>query len=436
MALSSSAVSATPPPEPGAARPSSIAYVTTTFPTFAWFVESEVLRLREQGHRVRVFTLRRVGEPVHREHVALASLSTAVGSPFSWKSWVALVGWSFRRPRILVGDALRMLWASRGSAYAIAGHLGYLPAAARVASLVEREGIDHVHGAWAHFPASVAYLVSRLTGRRFSMAAHAGADLYRTRAFLPEKLKAAEFVTVCVRANHEMLQDLAGREANLRLVYHGADLERFDGERRTRRATPLIVGGGRLSPEKGFDLAIRSLAELDRRGIKATLALFGEGPDRSNLEGLARRLGVSDRVELHGRIAQPELVELLRQAWVFVAPCRVLPNGRRDGIPNVIVEAMAMGLPCIGTRVGGIAEAIVPGETGELCDAEDLAALTAALENLLRRPEELDRVGGNARARARQYFDARRNFGELLSLFRARSSETLALVSCVGVPLG
>jgi hypothetical protein len=184
----------------------SVAYVTTTFPTLAAFVESEVHRLVQRGVRVSVYTLRAVGTEYQPEHEALVGMTRAVGSPLALSSWAALLGWLVRRPHVLVPSVLRMLWASRRDPYALAGHLGYLPAAAAVAREVERERIEWGHGAWAHFPGSVAWLAARLTGRRFSLAAHAGADLYRTQAFLADKVRAAEFVSACVRGNADMLR--------------------------------------------------------------------------------------------------------------------------------------------------------------------------------------------------------------------------------------
>ncbi len=397
----------------------SVAYVTTTFPTLAAFIEGEVHRLRQRGVRVRVFTLRRVGRDYQPEHQALVPLTRAVGSPLDPRGWGALMAWFLRRPRVLVPDVLRLLWASRGSLYALAGHLAYLPAAARVASLVRAEDLEWVHGAWAHFPATVAYLAARLTGRPFSMAAHAGADLYRTRAFLAHKARHARFVAACVRGNAEMLRRLAGPTARVEWIYHGADLRRFDGRGRAPDPEPLLLAVGRLASPKGFDDAIRALAVLRARGRGARLVIAGDGPRRAALESLARAEGVDDRVEFRGALTHQELVPLYRRAWALVAPSKVLPNGRRDGIPNVVVEAMAMGVPCVGSRAVGLEEAIVPGETGALCEPGAPGSLAAALEPLLGDPASLERLGARARARAVERFDAERNFERLLSLWEA-----------------
>ncbi len=396
----------------------SLAFVTTTFPTLAAFLENEVHRLVARGVKVRVYTLRGVSAEYQPEHAALVPLTTPVGSLTDPAAWAALLGWLVRRPHVLVPEVARMLWASRGSGYALAGHLGYLPAAARVAAWVEREDLEVVHGAWAHFPASVAYLAARLTGRRFSMAAHAGADLYRTRAFLAEKVRAAEFVAACVRGNADLLRALAGPGARVEWIYHGVDLARFDGGGRARDPEPLFLVVGRLAMPKGFDLAVRALAVLARRGRAGRLVVIGDGPERGALEALARAEGVGDRVTFTGALTHDRILPWYRRAWALLAPCRVLANGRRDGIPNVVIEAMAMGVPCVGTRAAGLEEAIEPGVTGALADPEDVEGLADGLGALLDDPSSVDRMGAQARARATGGFDAETNFARLYALWQ------------------
>jgi len=396
----------------------SIAYVTTTFPTFAAFLENEVARLHARGVRIRVYTLRPLRSNYQPDHEPLIPLTRYVGSPVDPRSWLALLGWLVRRPHVLIPEVARVMWASRGSPYALAGHLAWLPAAARVATLVEREDLARVHGAWAHFPASVAYLAARLTGRRFSMAGHAGSDLYRTQAFLGEKARAADFVTTCVRGNRDMLRALAGPGARVEWIYHGVDRARFDGAGRARGAEPLFLCIGRLAETKGFDTAVRALGALKARGLAPQLEMIGDGPDRPELERLAREHGVAEQVVFRGWIAQTELLPLYRRAWMLLAPSRVLANGRRDGIPNVIVEALAMGLPCAGTRAAGLEEAITDGVNGVLAPPDDPEALAAALEPLLREPARLDRMSEAARQRILGEFDADTNFERLWELFR------------------
>ena len=397
----------------------SVVYVTTAFPTQTFFLENEIHRLLARGVRVRVFRLRGPGENVQPEHRVLEAITTSVGSPADLRSWVALLGWLVRKPHVLIPETLRMWWASRGSLYAIAGHVGYLPAAARVANLVEAENLERLHGGWAHFPASVAYLAARLTGRRFSMAAHAGSDLYRTQAFLAAKVRAADFVTACVRGNADMLRELAGPGARVEWNFHGTDLTRFDGLGRSRTLEPSLLTVGRLHAGKGYDVAIRVLARLRERGVHAHLTLVGEGPERERLTALAAECAVTDHVTLRGALSQADILPLYRSAWLLLAPSRVLSNGRRDGIPNVIVEALAMGLPCAGTQAAGLEEAVTDQVTGTLTAPDDVEAMVAAIEPLLRDPARLDRLGAAARATVRERFDVERNFERLVELFES-----------------
>jgi glycosyltransferase involved in cell wall biosynthesis len=404
----------------------SIAVVTTAFPTTAMFVESDVRRLHERGVRVQVFALRSPrGREWQADHEALLPLTRWVGSPAHPAAWLALLGWMIRKPHVLVPAWTQMLWASRGSAYALVGHVAYLPAAARIASLVERERLDQVHAAWAHFPGSVAYLVARLTGRPFSMSAHAGSDLYRTQAFLAEKARAARFTATCVGRNAAMLRALAGPEARVECVYHGVDLARFDGAGRARDPEPLLVTVGRLVPAKGFDLAIEALGRL-APGRAPRLVVVGEGPERARLEALARARGVESRVTFTGPLPQRELVGLYQRAWLLLAPSRVLANGRRDGIPNVTIEAMAMGVPVLGTTAGGLEEAVTAGETGVLVPPDDPGALAEALTRWIADPAGLERMGELARRMVKDRFDGARNFERLFDLLDGDAAAAVA----------
>jgi glycosyltransferase involved in cell wall biosynthesis len=125
---------------------------------------------------------------------------------------------------------------------------------------------------------------------------------------------------------------------------------------------------------------------------------------------------VADRVEFRGTLTHDELVPLYRSAWALLAPSKVLANGRRDGIPNVVIEAMAMGVPCIGTTTGGLDEVVRPGETGALVPVSDPPALAAAIERLVRDPAGLDRMGQAALQLVVREFDFERNFERFRAL--------------------
>jgi len=200
-------------------------------------------------------------------------------------------------------------------------------------------------------------------------------------------------------------------------LYHGTDLARFGGVRRARAGSASLLVVGRLAPAKGFADAVLALGELRKRGLSPALVVVGDGPERERLAALARHAGVEAQVEFRGSLSHEELLPLYASAWLLLAPSKVIANGRRDGIPNVVIEAMAAGVPVVGTRATGIEEAVTPGVTGALAEPGDPRSLADAIEPLLRDPDAIERMGAAARAAVRERFDAAVNFERLVALF-------------------
>ena len=294
-----------------------------------------------------------------------------------------------------------------------------------VARWAEKNDVEHIHANWAHLPATSAWIVSRLIGLPYSFSAHAGADLFRTSALLRQKIADARFIVVCNRAAEKRLRDLSpSHAAKIHLCYHGIDLHRFQAGPRPSEGYLLSVGN--LDPAKGFDLMIRAVASLCDRGRNSTYRIVGEGPERKRLEGLIRELGLGERVRLSGELRSEALVEAYHRASVFVAPSRILPSGGRDGLPNVILEAMACGIPVVGTNVAGIPEAVVHEQTGLLADAENPAALADAVERLLVDQELAERVTRAGRELVAHRFDRAQNVTRFCGLFSVAGNSRLS----------
>lgn len=269
-----------------------------------------------------------------------------------------------------------------------------------VASLVGPQRISHFHSHFASEPTSVTELASRLSDRPFSISAHAK-DIYVTDpAALRRKITAATFVTTCTAANADHLRALA---PDGRVVHtpHGVHLDRFPPGQPAGAdpATPTLVGVGRLRPKKGFDLLIRATAALHGRGHDVRCRILGYGPEQPALEELACELGVEERVSFEGKVPRRQVFDAFAAASVVVQPCRVDDDGDRDGIPNVLLEAMALGTPVVTTAVSGIPELVTDGVTGRLVAPDDVAALTDAVADLLDRPDEATRLGAAGRQR-------------------------------------
>jgi glycosyltransferase involved in cell wall biosynthesis len=269
----------------------------------------------------------------------------------------------------------------------------YLKELLQAVAVADRIGaaddVVHLHAHFAHGATTVTWLAAALCGRPFSFTGHAK-DIYRESlnpaGLLARKLRAAAFAVTCTAANAEQLRSLA-TGTPVHLVYHGLnpDFARLvDGVAPTARTGRFrVVGVGRMVDKKGFDVLVDAIAVLRRRGIDAELVLAGEdGPAAPLVDALIARRGLGAVARRSGPVSQPELLELLGGASAFALACRIAADGDRDGIPNVLVEAMAAGVPVVSTRVSGIPELVTDGVDGLLVDPDDPVALAGALERL------------------------------------------------------
>lgn len=210
-------------------------------------------------------------------------------------------------------------------------------------------------------------------------------------------------------------------------IYNGLDLKRFELMPATR-AGDAILAVGRVVEKKGFDVLIDACAILRERGVRFRCRIVGDGIDGASLRDRIARLDLGALVQLEGPRPHADLFGLFREAAVFVAPCVVAADGDRDGLPTVLLEAMALGTPCVSTAVTGIPELVHDGETGLCVPPRDPAALADALERMLADPDLGARLATRARARVEQAFDIRRNAARLRDVFAAatRTAERAA----------
>jgi len=283
--------------------------------------------------------------------------------------------------------------------------------------------IVHLHAHFANAPATVARLVSVMCDISYSFSTHAK-DLYLTRQkVMRRRIGSASFVLTCTRHNVEYIRSfLPQREWHkIHLVYHGIDLAEFPFRAENGKATtsaagvepvitievsvPLILSVGRLIPKKGLNDLISACQLLKARGLKFRCAIVGDGPLRGELEGQISQLRLKDTVTLLGAMAHDQLVSFYGQASIFALCPHVMEDGDRDGIPNVLAEAMAAGLPVVSTRVSGIPELVEDRRTGLLVGPKDPAALADAVEGLLKEPDKRQSLIVAARRKLENSFD-------------------------------
>jgi len=286
--------------------------------------------------------------------------------------------------------------------------------------LIRRLGAtDHLHAHFVDRAALLALIVGRLLRVPFSATAHAN-DIYVNPVLLPEKIGHAKFIATCTRYNERHLESVApaGARGRIRCIYHGLDAGGFP-EGRTTRPRPLVLAVGQLKEKKGFGHLLEACRRLQERGVVFDCEIVGDGPLREELEAAVVRLGLTGRVRLRGALTNDAVLDRYAEAAVFALPCVTGVDGDRDGIPNVILEAMAMELPVVSTRHSGIPEAVGDEETGLLVPPGDVDALADALERLLADPTLRAVFGRAGRRRVLEVFDADVNVRKLLEEFAA-----------------
>ena len=385
------------------------------------FIARELLGLEERGLALRLFSLRQPYDAkTHPVHARITAPVTYLPEYLHQEPLRVLRAWARARRlpgyrsalgmwlRDLRRDPTRNRVRRWGQALVLAAEMP--PDVAWI----------YIH--FLHTPGSVGRYAARLAGRPFSISAHAR-DIWTIPDWeKAEKLADARWAVTCTESGARHLETLA--PGKVTLLYHGLDLETFPpppapvaGDRDgTDPAAPVrLLAVGRAVPKKGFDRLLRALAALPA-GVRWSLTHIGGGAEAKALKTLATSLGVTDRIVWQGAQAQTAVLEAYRAADLFVLPCVVAPDGDRDGLPNVLMEAQSQGLACLSTRLSGVPELIADGETGVLVEPDDVPALTAALIRLIADPAERARLGAAGQARVRAAFDNRAELDRLAAL--------------------
>ncbi len=282
------------------------------------------------------------------------------------------------------------------------------------ARAIMKLGIRRVHSHFGWSAADSARIISRLTGIPFSLTLHA-ADIYYLPDNLGAKLAEADFILTCVKNNKKYIGETYGQalERKVQVVYHGVDLETFRPRHDTVEETADILTIGNFVEKKGHRYLIEACTILKRKGIEIKCLLLGEGPEKDNIIKMVKELQLEDNIEFSGRRPQSELPSVYGRAKVFVLPSLITGSGDRDGIPNVLAEAMAMGLPVISSDLPNISELIEHDRDGILVREKDPEALASAIEELISSRGKRGLLGAAAREKVEREFDARKHIEKL-----------------------
>ena len=397
-----------------------VSYVVGTYPQLTTtFIDREIGALRAQGADIVIVSIRPPHgplspeqEPIRRDvRYLLPARARDVARAFGF--------WLLRRPFALLGETGWLLTRPHHGAPRMRS-LAYVSAGVCAAyQLRDRPGV-HVHAHFVDRAATVAAIAARLLGTTYSATAHAN-DIYRDPFMLPEKVSRATFVATCTEYNREhLVGEVRPADASKVLcLYHGLDLGRYRAIPGQRTDPPTLLAVAQLKEKKGLRYLIEACARLRGEGVALRCEIVGEGPLRTELEAQIAELDVGDAVVLRGALPHEEVLGRYRAATAFVLPSVVAADGDRDGIPNVILEAMAMELPVVSTPVSGIPEAVRDEETGMLVQPHDSTAIVDAVTRLLADPDRAAQLGRNGRALVTDRFDVTRNAARLLELFES-----------------
>jgi colanic acid/amylovoran biosynthesis glycosyltransferase len=392
-----------------------IAYVMSHYPAISHaFVLREIEHVRAAGVELATLSIHRTPEAelltTADRQAAATTFSVLPTSAAALLS--AHVEALARSPRRYLSTLIRALRTGAPGARERLWHLFYFAEAMLVLRDCRRHRIAHLHAQFADSATDVAMLVTHYRDGElvdglpctWSLAVHGSAEFYEVGRYgLEAKLADARFAVAISDFGRSQLLRLAPRDRwpHIHVVRCGVDLECYTppAERRASSHEAEILFVGRLLHSKGLPLLFEAVAGLRERGLELRATIAGDGPARNECEAIAQRLGLRDEVRFLGAVGQDHVLHLYDRADVFCLPSFA------EGIPVVVMEAMAMELPVVTTRIMGIPELVDDGEDGILVPPGRVMPLADALERLARSPEERRRLGRAARRKVRRDYD-------------------------------
>lgn len=404
-----------------------IAYLTSQYPAASHtFIRREVEALREQGVSIDTFSIRRPGAGEASSDAdkseADQTFYVLAQSPLSIASanLAALVS---RPGAYLKAFGLALSHRAPGVRGLLLG-LAHFAESAALARELQRRNVEHLHNHFANSAATVGLLATRLLDIGWSFTMHGISETdYPAGLMLGRKIEAAQFVA-CV--------SWFGRAQGMRLVnprhwdkMHvvrcGLPFDRLPLREPRDPDTRTIICVGRLSPEKGQAGLLRAFSGLAKNHPRLKLRLVGDGPDQSALKSLAEELGIAPSVSFLGRLSEEQTLAEIAQSDLLALPSFM------EGLPIVLMEAMALGVPVVASRVAGIPELVEDGVSGLLFAPSNWDELSAQIERLLNDNALCDAVAERGKAKVTAEFDARKSADQIGRLFEHSARSNVAV---------
>ena len=421
-----------------------VAYILKGYPRISeTFILNEIYLLERSGQHLHIFSVKNEGEKKSHEVVRriatpvtyLPEDTSVMDSKFSLWLVRNFPRFAPSHARLFLKRPLRyfqaLFYALFGLSLKIS--LGRWPLFKRsfikdffragymALKVLEADDIGHLHGHFAHGSTTMTMLVSHITGIPYSFTAHAK-DIYvpklNPKGLLQTKLERAEFAITCTDYNRQHLRNLWPEGTPIYTLYHGLDTNLFQPPVNEPKGPITILSVGRFVEKKGFPYLLEACRLLRDKGLAFHCHIIGQEDEDSERVGrMIQDYRLENVVQLEGGMTQEELREAYRQSHIFALPCFVLDSGDRDGIPNVLAEAMATGRAVVSSNISGIPEIVTDEVNGLLIPQKDVEALAVALERLLKDADLRRRLGAASRETICEVFDSRKTTSVLKDLF-------------------
>jgi glycosyltransferase involved in cell wall biosynthesis len=410
-----------------------VGYIMRSYPRLSQtFVVNEIRALEQLGVQIHIFAVTHPHESLVQPQVAEVQapvdyLEAAQKRHWWFILWEQLLALLLSPYRYFNTLYYLLFHPEFDEGYTASSRYDCFLQAVYLVRLLRRErrasgGIDHLHAHFAHDPTLIAQLVHLLTGIPYTFTAHAR-DIYQIpKTALAERIKYAGAVITCCATNVDYLKTAAppAQHGKLRVIHNGINLHEFQPAARNGKSStaPLILSASRLAEKKGFPDLLRACQRLKQEGRQFRCVIYGDGPLRGDLAALVSDLGLMDDVTLAGACTQQELRQALPLADIFALTPFVTEDGDRDGVPTVLAEAMACGVPVVSTTVAGIPELVRHECNGLLAAPHDIETVAAGLAALLRNETWRRKLGAAARDTVARDFDLRAGALQLANLFQ------------------
>ena len=414
-----------------------VAYVVSRFPKLTeTFILYEILALEAQGVRVELFPLLRAKStsspseggsvwrklierirpsegvmtmhPEARPLVTRAHYTPFISVPILAANWRV-----FRRgPRTYLRAVATIVADNLGSPNFLLGGLAIIPKAVYIGEMMRSRGVQHVHAHFANHPATAAWIIHATSGLPYSFTGH-GADLQVDQHMLRRKVRGARAVVTISEYNRAFIAGHTEIDpSRINVIHCGVDTQQFTPRKIAVEGAPSAVHLlciGTFYEVKGHRYLLEACRVLIDRGRAVTLDLIGEGPDEAELRGLVVALRLTDSVSFLGPRTRDEVIRALQDADALVVPSVPTESGRREGIPVVLMEAMASGIPVIASNISGIPELVEHERSGLLVQPRDPAAIADAVDRIILEPGLAERLSIGGRAHVVAEFDLQTN---------------------------